>query len=308
MQMKEAEMPAIQLQQGTIHYEEAGPADGRPVVFVHGYLMGGDLWAGLAARLAERGLRAIMPTWPLGAHPEPMRAGADLTPRGVAAIIAGFLEALELEDVVLVGNDTGGALCQVVAVDHPERLGALVLTNCDMYEHFPPGFFKALVAAAKLPAGLKAALAPMRTAAARRSPAGYGSLSHGDVDHLARRWVQPVFADPGVLEDLRRFTVAIDKAVTLDAAERLPAFTKPVLLAWALDDKLFPLEDAQRLAAALPEARLETIADSRAFSMIDQPERLSFLIEEIAVSPSGRRKLLPADDVTYRSAAGQAMR
>jgi len=293
MQMKEAEMPAIQLQQGTIHYEEAGSADGRPLVFVHGYLMGGDLWAELAARLAERGLRAIMPTWPLGSHPEPMRDGADLTPRGVAAIIAGFLEALELEDVVLVGNDTGGALCQVVAVDHPERLGALVLTNCDAYDNFPPGVFKALVAAAKLPGGLKAALTPMRSAAARRSPAGYGSLSHGDVDHLARRWVQPVFSTPGVLEDLRRFTVALDKAVTLDAAERLPHFEKPVLLAWALDDKFFPLEHAQRLAAALPDARVETIESSRAYSMIDQPERLATLVEQVAAQ---------------RSAAGQAMR
>ena len=285
-------MPAIQLQQGTIHYEEAGPAHGRPLVFVHGYLMGGDLWAGLAERLAERGLRAIMPTWPLGAHREPMRPGADLTPRGVAAIIAGFIEALGLDDVVLVGNDTGGALCQVVAVDHPERLGALVLTNCDAYDNFPPGFFKALVAAAKLPAGLKAALAPMRTAAAPRSAAGYGMLSHGDVDHLARRWVEPVFADAGVLDDLRRFTVALDKAVTLDAAERLPGFEKPVLFAWAPDDKLFPLEHARRLAAAQPDARVETIADSRAFSMIDQPDRLAGLIAEVA----------------QRSAAGHAIR
>src|SRR5829696_7914463 len=285
MQMKEAEMPAIQLQQGTIHYEEAGSADGRPLVFVHGYLMGGDLWAELAARLAERGLRAIMPTWPLGSHPEPMRDGADLTPRGVAAIIAGFLEALELEDVVLVGNDTGGALCQVVAVDHPERLGALVLTNCDMYENFPPSFFKALVAAAKLPGGLKAALQPMRTAAARRSPLGYGMLSHGDVDHLAARWVEPVFAQPAVLDDLRRFTVGLDKQVTLDAAARLSRFDRPVLLAWATDDRLFPLADAQRLAALLPDARLETIEGSRAFSMIDQPERLAELIGEFAAVP-----------------------
>jgi pimeloyl-ACP methyl ester carboxylesterase len=285
-------MPAIQLQQGTIHYEEAGPADGRPLVFVHGYLMGGDLWADVGARLGARGLRAIMPTWPLGAHTEPMSPGADLTPRGVAAVVAAFLEALELEDVVLVGNDTGGALCQVVAVDHPERLGALVLTNCDAYENFPPSFFKALVAAAKLPGGLKAALAPMRTAAARRSPAGYGMLTHGDVDHLARRWVEPVFSKPGVLDDLRRFTVALDKAVTLDAAERLPGFDKPVLFAWATDDKLFPLEHARRLAAALPDARVETIADSRAFSMIDQPDRLASLIAEVA----------------QRSAAGQAMR
>ena len=115
-----------------------------------------------------------MPTWPLGAHREPMRPGTDMTPRGVAATIAAFLDALELEDVVLVGNDTGGALCQVVAVDHPERLGALVLTNCDMYENFPPSPFTALLKAARLPGGLKATLQPMRTAAARRSPLGFG--------------------------------------------------------------------------------------------------------------------------------------
>jgi pimeloyl-ACP methyl ester carboxylesterase len=292
--MKGPTMPAIQLQQGTIHYEEAGPRDGRPVVFVHGYLMGGDLWAVLGEKLAARGLRAIMPTWPLGAHPEPMNPGADVTPRGVAATIAGFLGALGLDDVVLVGNDTGGALCQVVAVDHPERLGALVLTNCDMYENFPPSFFKSLLVAAKLPAGLKAALQPMRTATARRSPLGYGMLSHGDVDHLARGWVQPVFEQPGVLEDLRRFTLALDNEVTLDAARRLPAFGKPVLLAWAPDDKLFPLELAQKLAAALPDARVETIADSRAFSMIDQPDRLATLMMNFALRssqapPAGRR-------------------
>jgi pimeloyl-ACP methyl ester carboxylesterase len=304
--MKGPTMPAIQLQQGTIHYEEAGPPGGRPVVFVHGYLMGGDLWADLAGKLAARGLRAIMPTWPLGGHREPMRPGTDMTPRGVAAIVAGFLEALELEDVVLVGNDTGGALCQVVAVDHPERLGALVLTNCDMFENFPPKPFKALVAAAKLPGGLKGALQPMRTAAARRSPLGYGMLSHGGVDHLASGWVKPVFEQPAVLEDLRRFTIALDNEVTLDAARRLPAFGKPVLLAWAPDDRLFPLALAQRMAAEVPGARLETIAESRAFSMIDQPERLAGLV--ISVSSSGPRKLGPTGDATYRSAAGQAMR
>ena len=286
-------MPAIQLQQGTIHYEEAGPRDGRPVVFVHGYLMGGDLWQELGGRLAARELRAIMPTWPLGAHPEPMRPGADMTPLGLAAIVAAFLEALDLDDVVLVGNDTGGAVAQIVAAHHPDRLGALVLTNCDAFENFPPSFFKSLVLAAKLPGGLKAALAPMRTAAARRSPLGYGMLSHGDVDHLASRWVEPVFSQPGVLDDLRRLTIALDKRVTLEAAARLRGFERPVLLAWAPDDALFPLEHAHRLAALLPDARVETIADSRAFSMIDQPGRLADLIGEFAAQ---------------RSAAGQAIR
>jgi len=101
-----------------------------------------------------------------------------------------------------------------------------------------------------------------------------------------------VFEQPGVLDDLRRFTVALDNEVTLDAARRLPGFGKPVLLAWAPDDKLFPLALAQRLAAALPDARVETVERSRAFSMIDQPDRLATLIAEVA----------------QRSAAGQAMR
>ena len=118
-------------------------------------------------------------------------------------------------------------------------------------------------------------------------------LSHGDVDHLARGWVKPIFEQPGVLEDLRRFTVALDDEVTLDAARRLPAFGKPVLLAWAPDDKLFPLELAQRMAAAVPGARVETIERSRAFSMIDRPDRLAGLIEQVAAQ---------------RSAAGQAIR
>lgn len=281
-------MPTVSLSAGTIHYDEVGPAGGRPVVFVHGYLMGRELWAGLAERLGARGLRCLAPTWPLGAHPQPMTPGADLTPRGVAGLVAGFLEALDLADVVLVGNDSGGALCQVVAVDHPDRLGALVLTNCDAFDNFPPSFFKALVKVARVPAGFKAALAPMRSAAGRRSPLGYGLLSHHDVDHLAEPWTRAAFADPAVFEDMRRFTIALDSAVTQDAARRLPGFDRPVLFAWGLDDRLFPLEHAQRLAALLPDARVETIAGSRCFVMIDQPDRLAALVADFALADRPR--------------------
>jgi pimeloyl-ACP methyl ester carboxylesterase len=121
----------------------------------------------------------------------------------------------------------------------------------------------------------------MRTAAARRSPLGYGLLSHGDVDHLAREWVRPVFEDPAVLDDLRRFTVAMDASVTLDAAARLGGFDRPALLAWAADDKLFPIEGARRMQAVLPDARLEVIENSRTFSMLDQPDRLAELVGSV---------------------------
>ena len=280
-------MPSVQLEQGTIHYEEAGPPDGRPVVCVAGYLMGGSLWAELAERLAPQGFRTFMPDWPMGAQREAMAPGADVTPAGVARMIAAFLEALDLDDVVLIGNDTGGAVSQVVAARHPERLGALVLTNCDAFEQFPPGMFKALVRAAKIPGALKAGLQPLRTAAARRSPVGFGLLSHGDVDHLAKDWVQPVLTDDAVFADLKRFTAAIDPALTIEAARKLGSFDKPVLLAWGTDDRLFPLKLAERLRDAIPGARLERIEGSRTFPMIDRTDRLAEVMVEFLGGSGG---------------------
>lgn len=97
-------MSTIDISAGTIHYEATGPETGRPVVFVHGYMMGGQLWRRVSERLAGRGLRCIAPTWPLGAHPKPLRPGADQTIGGVAGIVADVLAALELKDVVLVGS------------------------------------------------------------------------------------------------------------------------------------------------------------------------------------------------------------
>jgi pimeloyl-ACP methyl ester carboxylesterase len=131
-------MPTVSLNAGTIHYEKAGPSDGRPVVFIHGYSMGSSLWRPLSERLGLSGFSCLAPTWPLGAHTEPMLDGAELTMERIAAMVGELLDALGLEDVVLVGNDTGGAIAQLVATSAPERLGALVLTSCDAFEHFPP--------------------------------------------------------------------------------------------------------------------------------------------------------------------------
>src|SRR5260370_26828602 len=100
---------AIELEQGTVHYRDRG--EGRPIVFVHGLLVNGLLWRKVTAAL-EPQFRCIAPDWPLGSHPEPLAAGADASPRGVAQLIADFLEALALDDVTLVANHTGGALPQ----------------------------------------------------------------------------------------------------------------------------------------------------------------------------------------------------
>jgi pimeloyl-ACP methyl ester carboxylesterase len=273
-------MPFVSLSAGPIHYEQTGPPDGRPVVFVHGYAMGASLWRPLTDRLAARGFRCLAPTWPLGAHSEPMREDAELTMEGIAAIIGETLESLELDNVVLVGNDTGGAISQIVATTRPERLGALVLTSCDAFEHFPPPVLKPLIAAAKIGPAFDAAIQPLRTRIGRKQ--GFGALAHADIDPLVRDWVKPSLSNRRIRTDLRRFTASMAQRSTVEAAKRLPLFTKPALVAWSADDAFFPLEDGRRLANTLPNARFEVIQQARTLSMIDQPETLADLITDVA--------------------------
>jgi len=274
-------MPTIDISAGTIHYEATGPENGRPVVFVHGYMMGRELWRQVSDRLAGLGLRCIAPTWPLGAHPQPLRPGADRTITGVAGMVAQVLAALDLEDVVLVGNDTGGVVTQLVAVHHPERLGALVLTSCDAFEHFPPPILKPVITAAKSKTLFHTAMQAMRASFARKR--AYDGLAHRNIDDLTEMWVRPVLSDPAVIEDLRQFTLSLRTEVTTGVAARLTEFDKPALIAWSADDTFFELGDGERLAATIPNSRLEVIEGARTFSMVDQPDRLADLLSTIAV-------------------------
>ena len=141
-------MAQVALKQATISYRVLGPEDSPhpPVLFVHGILVDERLWERVAEGLAGMGYRCILPTWPLGAHTIPVNQGADLSPRGIAAMINDFMIALDLSEVTLVGNDTGGGLCQFVIDSHPERIGRLVLTNCDAFDKFPPFPFTAVFA------------------------------------------------------------------------------------------------------------------------------------------------------------------
>jgi pimeloyl-ACP methyl ester carboxylesterase len=273
-------MPVAALSTANIHYDAEGPATGRPVVFVHGYAMGASLWASVSTRLAAEGLRCLAPTWPLGAHPEPLHAGAPSTLPGLAATVAAFLEELDLRDVVLVGNDTGGLVSQLVAVHHPERLGALVLTSCDAFENFPPPVLRPFVLASRTRATFRAAVWPLRLAPVRRR--AYDGLAHGRIDELTAAWVRPALAVPGVVEDLRRLTASLSRETSVEVGARLGEITLPTLIAWSADDVFFPVEDAHRLQAAIPHAKLEVIDGARTFSMIDQPDRLAGLIAAAA--------------------------
>jgi pimeloyl-ACP methyl ester carboxylesterase len=269
-QRHEIELPA-----GTIRYRDAG--EGKPVVFVHGYLVDGRLWDGVVDRLSDR-CRCLAPDWPIGAQQVAMKPGADLSPYGIAATIAAFLEELDLNDVTIVGNDSGGAMSQVLVTRHPERIGRLVLTNCDTHENFPPGPFKAMPPIAKLPGGMAVLAAPFRIGAIAR--AAFKPFTRTPIPpDLIASWMQPGLHDPDVKRDLKKVTVGMNKRYTLEAAEKLRDSDLPVLLTWAPGDRVFPLKYAERFAAEVPNARIVQIPDSRTFVPFDQPQRMA---DEIA--------------------------
>jgi pimeloyl-ACP methyl ester carboxylesterase len=274
-QRKEIDLPA-----GRIRYREAG--SGKPIVFVHGYLVDGRLWGGVVDRLSDR-FRCLAPDWPIGSQQIAMKPDADLSPPGIAATIASFLDALDLEDVTIVGNDSGGAMSQVLVTRHPERIGRLVLTNCDTHENFPPGMFKAMVPLAKLPGGMAAMSVPFRSAAIAR--AAFKPFARTRIpDELVASWMQPGMHDRAIRRDLQKVTAGMNKHYTLEAAQKLRGSKLPILLTWAPGDKYFPISYAERLAGEAGNARIVQIEDAKTFVPLDQPQRLS---EEIATFVAG---------------------
>ena len=278
-------MNEVSLSAGTVRYRDTG--SGPPVLFVHGLLVNGLLWRKVVPGV-EGSARCIVPDWPLGAHAPALNPGADISPRGVALLIGEFMEKLDLRDVTVVGNDTGGALVQMLVNERPERVGRIVLTPCDSFDNFLPPMFKGLQAAAKVPGGLTAAVQSLRLRRARRLPLAFGWLIKNGVDHdVYDEILANYFGDRGVRRDTRRFVNAISKRDTLEAAERLTSFDRPAMVAWAREDKVFPFAHAERLVELLPQGRLEVIEDSYSFVPEDQPDRLAELIREFLPRAAG---------------------
>jgi pimeloyl-ACP methyl ester carboxylesterase len=273
-ELRTAELPA-----GTIEYRERG--GGKPVVFVPGVGVNGDLWRHVVPDLAAAAYRCIAPDLPLGAHSRPLRPNADLSLPGLARIVADFLDALDLDDVTIVANDTGGAVAQSLVGSHPDRIGGLVLTSCDAFEKFPPTPQLYLMPAARVPGLLWLVAWTVRLKAVQRLPTAYGWTTRKPIDEaIMRSFTTPIRTIPGVRRDLARLLRAVDTRYTFEAAEALRGFDKPALVVWAADDKLFPLEHGRRLAELLPQGRFETIAGSRTFIPEEQPERLTATVRE----------------------------
>jgi pimeloyl-ACP methyl ester carboxylesterase len=249
-------------------------------VFVHGFLVDDALWADVPERLGRRGFRAFAPTWPLASHTVAMKPDADLSPRGVARVVLGFLARLDLRDVVLVGNDTGGAVSQFVIDEDPMRIGRLVLTNCDAFDTFPPFPFNLLFRLGRHPGAARLVLQAMRPASLRNGRLGFGPLVRRRLTaEDTAGWIRPYLTDPGVRHDTTSFLRGWRPDDLADVATRLHKFEKPVLIAWAPSDRFFKIALGRRLASVFRDARLVEVPNAATFISLDQPARLA---DEIA--------------------------
>lgn len=262
--------------QGPLRYRRTGSGTGPAVLFLQGFLAGPDVWSPVVAELAGR-YRCITVDWPFGAHSLPMRPDADLSPPGVAELVVEALDLLGESSAVLVGNDSGGAVAQLVTAAHPDRVAALALVACDAFEMFPPGIYRPLFRLAAVPGMVRVMAAAMNVPAIARSRLGFGAVMEhrpGSVRH----WVAALAADPGVRRDIAKLMTGASNEQTLAAARTFGRYDRPVLVVWADRDRLFPLELGRRLAAAFPRGRLEVVAGSGTFVPHDRPDRLAELL------------------------------
>lgn len=269
----------VALAQGRVRYRARG--SGPTLLFLHGLLVNGDLWRKVVPLLAGDH-RCITPDLPLGAHDQPLERRADLSPPGVAALVANLIEALELEDVTVVGNDTGGAFAQLLVTRRPERIGRLVLTPCDAFQNFLPPAFRHLQLLARVPGSMALTAAALRAlphARLHRLPLAFGLVTKRPLERAAlESYVTPLGVHRGVRRDLAKVLRGISPRHTRAAALELTRLRQPALIAWAREDRVFPPDHGRRLATLIPDARLEWIEDSYSFVPEDAPERLAELV------------------------------
>lgn len=293
----------LQLSAGPVAYREQGT--GRPVLLLHGLLTDGHFWDRVTPDL--HGGRVVVPDLPLGSHRLPMPRHADLTPPGLARLVADLMTELDLRDVVLVGADMGGAVAQLVAARHRDRLGALVLCSCDAFEHFFPRSYWYLQAMGYLPGAMVMARPIMAIPGMRRQ--AYNRVQRRPVPgELARYWLTADHGNAGVRRDLTKVLRGVRHRYTQAAAEQLRSFDRPVRLVWADTRKVFPVADAHRLAQMIPHARLTVVPNSYVHVAVDDPRAVSAAINEtVAASPdpTSRQSVASAESTGVYPAASR---
>ncbi len=277
-----ADLPrqTIETSAGALQYRRAGT--GPTLFFVHGVLVSGDLWGDVVDQLSDR-FDCVVPELPLGSHLTPARTDADLTPFGLARLLAELIERLSLSQPTVIANDTGGAVSQLLVVHHSEQVGKLILTPCDSFDQFPPVEFKFLKLLPHVP-GLTWMLSHLI-----RSPGFFNltlragrAVKHAVAPDILKRFAGAAADNRLIRRDIIKCLSGIDTKITNEVAAHFPSVHQPVLLAWG-DGGMFSRKNAERMASLFPAAELKLIEDCWAFASLDQPGPLAQLIADFSV-------------------------
>jgi len=238
---------------GPVSYVDTG-GPGRPALFVHGLATSSYLWRNVIAQF-EGDRRCVAFDLPLHGS-TPAAPDHDFSLPGLARFLTECADALQLSDIDLVGNDTGGAICQAYAAAHPDRLRTLTLTNCEVHDNLPPKALRPAVWLAKV--GLAASTMRWVMRDERRGRkiiygTGYEDLANLPAE-VSRAWLQPLSATREAARQNARILPSL-RARDLLAIE--PALTRlqvPTLIVWGTGDRFFDRKWAYRLRDTIPGA------------------------------------------------------
>jgi pimeloyl-ACP methyl ester carboxylesterase len=239
---------------GRISYVEQG--NGPVALFVHGILLNGYLWRHQLAALSD--VRRCIAVDLLAHGHTQAKEQQDVSVTANAHMLREFLDALNIGQVDLIGNDSGGGICQIFAALYPDRVRSLTLTDCDAHDNWPPEAFVPfvqMVAAGGLRATLQAMLADKQV---YRSPQALGpAYEHPEqvTDETIDAYLRPLVEDPQRLRDLERFVGAFDCRHTLAVEDGLRQLRAPTLIVWGTDDVYFDVKWSHWLQQTIPGTR-----------------------------------------------------
>jgi pimeloyl-ACP methyl ester carboxylesterase len=257
---------------GQVAYLEAG--EGPTALFVHGVFFNGELWRAQLDALSDVRRRIAIDLLAHGASDCAAPGPFDLSTQ--ADMIIAFLDAMQLDEVDLIGNDSGGAIVQLVAVRITERIATMTLTNCDTHDNWPPPMFQPIVELAR--AG---GLAPSLPAIVADPALARASVVEGfeDPDALSDEFLLALFspfADPARAASLETYVASMDCAVTVAIRDQLAELQVPTLIVWANADAFFDTSWATWLSDTLPLAELPIeVEGAKLFFPLERPEALN---------------------------------
>jgi pimeloyl-ACP methyl ester carboxylesterase len=245
---------SVQTASGRIHYTEHGA--GPVALFVHGVLLNGHVWRHQVTHLSD--IRRCIAVDLLAHGDTEIAPDQEVSVTANANMLREFLDALAIERVDLVGNDSGGGIAQIFAALHPQRVRSLTLTNCDAHDNWPPEAFKPFLAMAA-DGGLRGALdAMLADKNVYRSAQALGPAYEQPErlsDDSIETYLRPLMRTKQRTRDFQRFLAAFDNAHTVKVEGRLKTLKAPTLIVWGTDDIYFDLKWSHWLAETIPGTR-----------------------------------------------------